>query len=221
VSVPGAHCCPRCALEDEWARLAHLPLLSCGGVGLYEGLFDAASSRALLAEATHLPQRADCAPPGHDTEQVRGGEPARLVRCVDGGPAQTALFNAPALHKFITQQIGARVRPCGGRATYSIYADEGAHLDIHRDIPGCDVALIACLQDSEPDDAGGAIEIWLDHPVTPLDEVRSGAAGHGTRFTIAPGQTMLLHGGVLPHRIPPIRAGRMRVVSLMCFELAG
>ena len=211
-------CCPRCDLEREWRRLAHSPLLQRGGLALFEGLFDAPVTQALWAESRQGPRRSDLQPPG-DTEQVRGGAPARQLSSVAGGALQQSLYGHPELLALLAQQVGSPVRPCGERASYSVYDSTGAHLDLHRDVPGCDLALIACLQDSHAQAAGGATDIWFDDALTPLGVLREGGGGRPTRVALQPGQQMLLHGGLLPHRIRPLEAGRQRVVSLMCFEI--
>ena len=105
------------------------------------------------------------------------------------------------------------------RASYSLYNRAGHHLDTHRDILGCDVALITCLHDSEPASQGGAIDIYWSRLTEPLPDLRSRPDEGFERVPLYPGQSLLLHGGVLPHRIPPIGAGRTRLVSLMCFEV--
>ncbi|MBK7614347.1 MAG: hypothetical protein IPJ08_07720 [Burkholderiales bacterium] len=147
--------------------------------------------------------------------------PARLLISVEGGPLQDNLFSHPELAALLARRVGSPVRPCGQRATYSIYNREGAHLDVHRDVAGCDLALIACLYDSDSGAQGGATDVWFDDALTSLDTLRKGRGGSPTRVALRPGQVMLLHGGVLPHRIRPLEAGRLRVVSLMCFELIG
>ncbi|MDP2008114.1 MAG: hypothetical protein Q8K45_20790 [Rubrivivax sp.] len=201
--------------------MAHSPLLRSGGVAVLEGLFDPATTQGLWQEALHGPRREDECPAGADDEQVRGGTPARRLLSVEGGPLQESLFGHPEVAALLARQVGSPVRPCGLRATYSIYHRKGAHLDVHRDVVGCDLALIACLHDSQPDAEGGATDVWLDDALTPLGRLREGGGSAPTRVALRPGQAMLLHGGVLPHRIRPLEAGRLRVVSLMCFEILG
>ena len=212
-------CCPRCELETELRRVGSSPLLAGGGVGIYEGLFLPSTLGKLLDEALSGSQRHDFLPDGYDSERVRGGTPARAIQSVAGGPVQDALFGSHALSAFVAQQVQALIRPHGMRASYSIYAGEGAHLGVHRDVLGCDVALITCLYDSEADAQGGAIDVWFDQAATPLDEVRDSCEVGYTRLALQRGQTMLMHGGVLPHRIPALRGHRVRIVSLMCFEM--
>lgn len=213
-------CCPRCALEREWLRVRASPLLARGGFGLYEGLLDGATLQALLSEVGSLRGEAHTVPEGDDPEQVRGGRPARRLVSVDGGPVLAGLYGAPALARFIAGEAGLPVRACGVQATYSLYEGAGAGLGLHRDIAGCDLTLIACLQDNDADHDGGCLEAWPDDLVTPLDALRREGGSPGVRVALQPGQCLLLHGGLVPHRIRAIGADRRRAVALMCFEIA-
>lgn len=212
-------CCPTCELKSELARVCGSPLLAQGGYATYRGLFDRHTLTRLVEEAMTGPARSDEVAAGHDTEQVRGGEPARLMTCVEGGVLQSTLFLSHELGAFIAGRVKGRVRPCGTRASYTIYSGAGSHLDIHRDIPGCDLALITCLHDDEPGAEGGALEMWPNAMTTPLGAIRAAPESGRVRVPLEPGDTLLLHGGLVPHRVPPRRGERIRIVSLMCFEV--
>jgi hypothetical protein len=217
----GAHadCCARCTLEREWLRVRRSPVLAAGGLAVYQGLFDSDTLTALEAEAAHGTPRLDTLPEGQDLEAVRGGSPARRLSSVSGGPVLAALYGSAPLAAFIGGQVGAPVRPCGEQATFSIYNVEGAQLGIHRDVKGCDLTLITCLADNDPDANGGCTEAWPADLCTPLDELRRGACGPSLSLALQPGHAMLLHGGLVPHRIRATAAGRRRIVALMCFEM--
>jgi hypothetical protein len=212
-------CCPRCVLQAELRRISHSPLLAAGGFGIFRGLFESDTLAHLTEEALSGPSRFDAFPSGQDFQNVRGGKPARHIISVEGRDRQSALFLSPELGAFVSERVNSPIRPCGERASYSIYSEEGAHLDIHRDVPGCDLALITCLHDNDPDADGGALDFWLDDLETPLSAIRASPETGRTRLPLHPGDSLLLHGGVVPHRIPATRAGRLRVVSLMCFEI--
>jgi hypothetical protein len=211
-------CCPRCTLEREWLRLRRSRLLNAGGLQVYDGLMDPDTLDLLLREALARKGHSDKVPEGLDHEQVRGGTPVRQLISVAGGPVLAGLYRTPALHLFIAEQVGLSVRPCAAQATYSIYSGAGAGLGIHRDVPGCDLALIVCLYDNDPLYEGGCTEAWPQDLITPLDELRAGASSSSTIYGLSSGQSMLLHGGMVPHRIRETGSGRFRAVALMCFE---
>lgn len=211
-------CCPRCALQRELRRVGDSPLLAEGGLRVYDGLLDSPTLRALQAEAATGAARLD-RHAAADTEDVRGGTPPRRLISVAGGAAQQALFSSPALVRFLAAEVRYPVRPLGVRGTYSIYTGPDAHLGLHRDVEGCDLALIVCLRDTAPRPDRGAMEIWPDDYTTPLGELRSTRRSAPRTVELLPGQAMLLHGGIVPHRIQPVGAGRERIVAIMCFEI--
>jgi hypothetical protein len=182
-----------------------------------EHRFDADTTAALSREAMtadRRPSRVD----GVNTEQARGGTPRRHLTSVNGGPFQQGLYLHRDLIRLLSKCVGAPVRPCGECATYSIY-ESGDFLDVHRDIPSCDIALISCVFDNNPSDDGGAIDVWFDDALTPLDVLRRGEGKPPARVAPRGGHTMLPHGGIMPHRVRRMAPGRLRVVSLMCFEM--
>ena len=209
----------RFALEHELRRVAASPLLARGGVALYRGLFEPGALGRLLDEAITGPARLDVVADIADTEQVRGGRPDRRIRSIAGGALQCALFASPRLAAFVSGEVKSPVRPCGAQASYTIYRGDGSHLGIHRDVLGCDVALVTCLHDDAALEGGGALDVWFDDATTPLGVVRANPDVGRTRVALGTGDSMLIHGGVLPHRVPAMRTPRTRVVSLMCFEI--
>ena len=212
-------CCAACELRAELYRLRHSTLLHAGGYGIYRGLIEPKWIEGMLAEAMAGGQRIDQVASGNDTEDIRGGQPARQIVCVEGGPKQNELFGSVALQSFVANEVKLPIRSCGMRASYSIYAGPQAHLDIHRDVPGCDLALITCLYDSDPLVGEGAVDLWLDDLTTPLRAIRAHVERRRSCVALLPGDSLLIHGGMIPHRIPPPGAHRLRVVSLMCFEI--
>jgi len=77
------------------------------------------------------------------------------------------------------------------------------------------------LYDSDPRADGGALEMWPEHLTTPLGHLRRAGRVCEHRLALLPGETLLFHGGVVPHRIAPLGAERERIVSIMCFEMGG
>lgn len=211
-------CCPGCDLRRELARLQHSRLLVAGGYGIYQGLVARQWQAEMLEEALRGEGRADEVASGIDTEEVRGGSPARRMVCVEGGEILDELYAARALMDFVADEVGMAVRRCGMRASYTIYDGAASHLDVHRDVQGCDIALVTCLHDSNPSKGGGAIDLWLDDLATPLGEIRAHPDRGRSRLRLAAGDSLLIHGGLVPHRVPPCGGDRLRVVSLMCFE---
>ena len=87
----------------------------------------------------------------------------------------------------VANEVRLPVRPCSMRGSYSIYTGPQAHLDIHRDVRGCDLALVTCLYDSDPFAGEGAVDLWLDDLTTPLGEIRAHLERRRNRFASASG----------------------------------
>ena len=144
--------------------------------------------------------------------------PPRQLSTAGGGPAQDAWYRSPALTAFLGSVCGGPVRPSGSRGSYSYYVAPADHLGLHLDIVTCDITVINVLTDSSPDD-GGALAVQRGNVGVPLSVLRR--AGHAQEEIVkAPaGSTIVILGGLVPHRVLPLRAGQ-RVISALCFEAA-
>lgn len=196
------------------------PLAQSGGVAVYAGLPDAATSYSMLMEAYYLwPQATRQVVVERDTEEGRGGMPARALTNGPGSVVQDALYAAPWLHTFLSDLCGATIRPTSNRGTYSYYVEAGDYLDTHLEVVRCDVALITVLyDDTNPNDPAGGLAVFSDDVGTPLSRVRP-KLDHAPRIVKAPvGSSIVLLGGLVPHRVIPIAPNCRRVISALCFE---
>jgi len=156
-----------------------------------------------------------------DGEEGRGGNPARRFLSAAGGPAQQKFYRSEALARRLAMEAQAAVRPTGAGATYTYYCREGDYIGIHLDIHTCDLVAITCLSDNCPADAGNAGKLcfWPGAIGQPLSEVRARPAEGAVVRRLRPGETLVMLGGLLPHALLPVRAGQLRIVSVMCFEV--
>ena len=202
--------------------LAAGPLGAAGGVAIFHGLPDAATCQALAAEAyaaysTSDRQELDR---GDDVEG-RGGAPARALHSAGGGVVQDALYASPWVSEFLTAQCGAPVAPTGNRGSYSYYAQPGDHLGVHLDIDTCDVTLITVLQDdTDPGDPGGGLAAYPARLGSALRDVRAAPDDGIALIKAQPGQSIVILGGLVPHRVLPLGARGQRVISALCFRAA-
>ena len=90
------------------------------------------------------------------------------------------------------------------------------HLGLHLDIVTCDVTVISVLADSSPDD-GGSLAVQRGNVGVPLSVLR-GSAHADEELVKAPVEsTIVILGGLVPHRVLPLTSGQ-RVISALCFE---
>lgn len=142
----------------------------------------------------------------------RGGTPSRACTVASASPAHLEIHAAPDLKAFLSAQAGVPIVTAGG-GSYSWYEERADFLALHRDIVGCEATLATCLFASPG--RGGLVV----HPSQIGQALEPVAAGHGVRVDLAPGDTLLLLGGFVPHEVTPMDAGQTRLVSLMCYRV--
>jgi hypothetical protein len=95
-------------------------------------------------------------------EELRRGNPARHLHTAVGGASLRALYGSTTLGTLLRRLTGRAWAPSAQLGTYSYYCRAGHHLDLHRDVDTCDLAVIACLYEHGAPAAGiaGAICRW-------------------------------------------------------------
>jgi len=194
------------------------PLMQRGGFDVFADLLDSRYVEALQAEAIAAYEDSTLTDVkvSIDAEE-RGGSPARRFASGQGGPLQHAFYAAPWLSEFLRDLAGVAVHPTGDQATFSYYVSPGDFIDVHRDIETCDLAVITCLLDSAPERTSGSLCVYPDRVKEPVRAIRASRGDTFERVHLAPGQTIVLLGGIVPHRLEPVGEGQQRVVSVMCF----
>lgn len=199
-------------------RLLAGPVGRAGGVVVLDDVLSPADVRGLRCEALTVGRTAQ----RHlgDTRRIDAGRsdvPGRALGSGPGSVRQDRTYHSSRVISLLSRWCGARLTPTGGRGTYSYYTRPGDHLDIHVDIPGCDVTLVTVLHDSTAaGDDGGSLVVWTEHLGASLDAVRRSDAPPAVVDAPA-GTSVLLLGGLLPHAVLPLGAEGSRVVSALCF----
>lgn len=142
----------------------------------------------------------------------------RSVTRIEGGTVLDSLYRSPALIQVVSDLVARPVRCSGDLGAYSEYRGSDAFMATHRDISKCELTLIVCLEDNHWRSEGGALEVWQDTEMTPIESL---VDVHRSSFRVAaaPGDCILLHGTVLPHGVPPLDvADRYRLITALCFN---
>jgi hypothetical protein len=147
----------------------------------------------------------------------RGGKPAHALRSRPGGDLQWDVHKCSDMLATLGRICGVEVAPAGG-GTYSYYEKPGDFLALHRDVIKCDVAVITCLSLSLPDISAGGLHVYPEYVLEPLSRVRAAGRNAGRVVQLAPGETTVLFGGILPHEVIPMAEGQERIVSVMCYR---
>lgn len=106
------------------------------------------------------------------------------------------------------------------RGTYSAYA-AGHFLALHRDIRTCDVSVITCLCDDGGESASGALRLYPRRCHEPLSAIGQAPDRDAIVVQLRPLQTLVIFGGIVPHEVLPVSGPRVRVTSLLCYQVPG
>jgi hypothetical protein len=195
-------------------------LMRLGGYAVFQGLPDATTVDLLYNEAAERHPYATAQEEWiDDLEERRGGKPRRKLLTAEAGPVQDALYAAPSLADFLSGTCGIPMVPSGNRGSYSYYARAGDFLDLHRDVETCDLTMITGLYDnSDPSEDAGSLVLYPDRVAEPLSSIRTSLHQGAYPVKLIPGCTILLLGGIVPHRVQPVREGQIRVISVLCFR---
>ena len=190
-----------------------------GGFAILRGLFAPLTIDLLRREAEARKALAqDICVGRSDDEQIRGGSPARRFLNASGGDGQHAIYTNPAMMQTIASVAGLPIVPTGTDGTFTYYCRPDDFLGIHRDIVTCDIAVITCLQDVGASDSGGKLCIYPQRVWETLGSLRRDPVTGAVPLRLAPGDTTVLLGGVVPHCTLPVKGGQNRVVSLLCYR---
>ena len=200
-------------------QILRTPLMDRGGFAIVSGLFEPDTVRALREEAAARQDHAEAVTvSSSDSEAIRGGNPARKYLNAPGGPVQCALYLCRALRDTVASLVGLQVVPTGAGGTFTYYCRPRDFLTIHRDIVTCDVALITCLEEAGVKHSGGKLCLYPDRIWESLRSLRKDPVKGAVPVRLAPGETAVLFGGVVPHCTIPVGDGQRRVVSLLCYR---
>jgi hypothetical protein len=184
------------------------------GFRLVRGLFDEPALAELDAEANGARAKGRRASVAEsDATEGRGGCPARSLRSSAGGKTHWRYYASSAMLDAIQRLSDAPVTPLGG-GTYSYYEQRGDFLAVHRDVVGCDLALITALTDAPE---AGALVVYPEFRDKPLSAVRAAGRAAGIPVALGRGDTIVLLGGSIPHELTPV--SQERIVAIMCYRI--
>lgn len=198
-----------------------LPLKQQGGFAVFADLLPLVLHQAMLHEAQRLfPYAKESVVIEPDAEQLRGGHPPRSFLSVAAGPVQNVLYQSPDLKAFLEQLTGLPIYRSGLQGSYSFYVRIGDHLSLHRDVEACDLAVITCLYDFTPSfEKGGILCLYPNRCEEPLSQIRMTLNQGCVPVYLAPNQTIVMYGGLIPHLLTPIVSMQTRIVSILCFSI--
>ena len=148
------------------------------------------------------------------------GDPDRWLDSAPGGPALHAYYHAPHLLELLRSLTGLSWRTTGEAGSFSYYRRPGHHLGLHRDIETCELAIITCLRDDRPSpgSAGGVLCLYPSRSADRLADIQESLDTGPVEVRLAQGQSLVLLGGIVPHRLTPVTEGQARIITPLCYR---
>ena len=140
-----------------------------------------------------------------------------------GGRSLQALYHAPQVRELLRSLTGLAWRTTGYAGAYSYYRRPGHHLGLHRDIETCEIAVITCVRDDRPwpGSPGGVLHLYPSRAGEPLDAIERSLDHGAVEVRLAPGQSLVLLGGIVPHRLTPVGERQTRIIAPLCYRMVG
>jgi hypothetical protein len=206
-------------LTSGRAAIVRSQLVAEGGF-VVTRLLRPAQTDTLRREAVVCHRRARaCRIPEPPAGPEARGQPDRWLDVAVGGPRLEEFFCSTPMLEMLADLTDAAWTPHGTQGTYSYYRAEGHYLGVHRDAVGCDLAVITCLSDTTPG-AGGNLIVYPGAATRSLGSLRADLADGARAVRLCPGESAILLGSLVPHRVAPTAAGQVRVVAPLCYALA-
>ena len=150
------------------------------------------------------------------------GQPDQWLESAPGGEALATFFANRAIAARLQALTLRPWAPSGQQGAYSYYHREGHYLGMHRDVDVCDLAIITCIYDDggDPESKVGTLSLYPTRMHETLQAVRDSPTEGEVVVRLAPGESLILLGGAIPHQLNPIEAGRTRIVAPLCYQAA-
>jgi hypothetical protein len=208
------------APAGAWDRLRRSELVAAGGA-VVTSFLDAPAVARLRAEAFDAHKRAQTSRRDDPNDGVRG-DPDRWLESAPGGPELDSLYRSEAVFDLLEGLTGLAWRRTGEAGAFSYYRLPGHHLGLHRDIDSCDLACITCVHDQAQfaGGASGALCLYPSRTGEVLSDIRATPEHGAVHIHLVPGQTLVLLGGLVPHRLLPMATGHVRIVAPLCYQVA-
>ncbi len=196
-------------------------MIGRAGGALLCGLIDPHQLGHLQAEACQCHQFAqEARAEDRDPADAEAGDPSRWLESAPGGPVLRDLFHAASTRAFLDQVTGRRCAPLGEQGSYSYYRSPDHFLGLHRDIEGCDVALITCISDvgGNPASCHGLLRIYPSRARESIAQIEADPARGVVHVRVPPSESLVCLGHLVPHGLVQLAPGQVRIVAPLCYE---
>lgn len=144
------------------------------------------------------------------------GTPRFWLETAEGGSKLAAFLTGRATLKRLERVTGRRCTPCRSGGTYVYYRQQTQCFGLHRDAPHCQLALITCVYDKPG--KGGDLVLYPGRGGESLKSILASPRRGARRIRLRAGESLLLDGRRIAHRVTPIGRGRLRVTATACYR---
>jgi hypothetical protein len=155
----------------------------------------------------------------HDGQEDRGGTMDRRLGSALGGPRLRDLYYADEALALARRVTGVDWMPAGDGGMYFYYSEAGDYLGLHRDAQECDLVVITCVDEQveSPPGLAGALCLYPGRTGEPLSRIRATPDEGAEYVRLRPGESIVMLGGTVPHRLLPVGPGHLRIVAPLCY----
>ena len=152
------------------------------------------------------------------SRKAHPGTPRFWLETVEGGAALAAFLTAKSTLDRLERLTGRRWAPRRKGGTYLYYRQPSQSFGLHRDAPHCQLAMITCVFDQPG--PGGDLVLYPGRCGESLKAILASPRKGARRIRLRAGESLLLDGRRIAHRVTPLGRGRLRVTSTACYRAA-
>lgn len=179
-------------------------------------LFPAPLFRRIAADAR---SRAGLAAPFHHVQgERRPGTPGFWIETTEGGGVFARAVAAPSTLEALRRATGRRWLPRRRGGSYIYYRRTSQSFGLHRDRRQCGLAVITCLADRPG--RGGDLVLYPRRAGESLAAILASPRRGAFRIRLKPGESLLLDGRRIAHRVTRLGRGRLRITAATCYYAA-
>lgn len=138
------------------------------------------------------------------------------LETAEGGPVFRALVKSRSLLDRLRRLTGRRWVPDEKKGTYLYYRRPTQSYELHRDNPHCELVLLTCLY-SRPG-RGGQLVLYPGRNGESLRAIARTPRRGARLVPLKAGETLVMDGRVIAHRVTRLGRARIRVTAARCFQ---
>jgi hypothetical protein len=138
------------------------------------------------------------------------------VEMADGGRALDSFLTGKKTLAVLKRLTGLRWRPRNTHGRYTLYRRPSHYFGVHRDVKECEITVITCIrQDAGP---GGDLVLYPERSKETVRAIARSSEKRAVRLRLAAGESLVMRGTVIAHRVTPMGRGQTRITEALCYS---